>query len=89
MNTMRDLLFIFSPPSDDGTAFHRAIRSAVLAAWVDREARLRVCVKPRPRWMPERVWRWLVGRLIFLEEIQAADGEVSRVGVADKGCQVG
>lgn len=32
------------------------------------EAFLRLRVKPRPKWLPARVHRWLLNKLVVLEE---------------------
>lgn len=31
------------------------------------ESRFRILLRPKPRWMPRRVWRALVRRLVYLE----------------------
>jgi hypothetical protein len=31
------------------------------------EERLRVIVQPRPRWLPEFIWRRVLARLLYLE----------------------
>lgn len=32
------------------------------------ENRIRLLLKPRPRWMPERVWHRVLRRVILIEE---------------------
>lgn len=34
----------------------------------EREERLLLVVRPRPRWMPVRIYRWLLSKLLWLEE---------------------
>jgi len=31
------------------------------------EQALSLVVRPKPRWLPYRVWKWVLGRLIYLE----------------------
>ena len=33
-----------------------------------REAQIRLVLQPRPRWLPERVWRRVIARLLVIEE---------------------
>lgn len=33
-----------------------------------RESMIRVCLQPRPRWLPNRVWIWLLKRILRIEE---------------------
>ncbi len=32
------------------------------------EERLRVIIQPKPRWLPDSIWRRVLGRLLYLEE---------------------
>lgn len=51
--------------------------SEILREWTEqvmyqeavmREAQLRLVIRDRPRWLPDRVWRWAIGKLLVLEE---------------------
>lgn len=33
-----------------------------------RETELRLIIRDRPRWLPERLWRWAIGKLLVLKE---------------------
>jgi hypothetical protein len=32
-----------------------------------REELIRVCIQPKPRWLPERIWRALLKRMLVIE----------------------
>lgn len=32
------------------------------------EQQLRAVVRPRPVWLPNRIWRWTLRRLVYVEE---------------------
>lgn len=51
--------------------------SEILREWVEqvvvndavmRETQLRLVVRDRPWWLPDRVWRWALRKLLVLEE---------------------
>ena len=33
-----------------------------------REQQIDLALQPKPRWLPKRLWHWLLGRLLRLEE---------------------
>lgn len=33
-----------------------------------RENMIRVCLQPKPRWLPQRVWMWLLKRILVVED---------------------
>ena len=33
-----------------------------------REAHLRALLRPKPRWLPTRLWHWLLRRILYIEE---------------------
>ena len=49
----------------------RILHQFVYQAHVNRakviEEQIRVVLRPKPRWLPGRLWLWLVSRLIHLE----------------------
>lgn len=30
------------------------------------EERIRILLKPKPKWMSEHVWKWLINKLIYI-----------------------
>lgn len=40
----------------------------VLAGYKLREQHLRALIQPKPRWLPERIWRRVLRRLLVIEE---------------------
>jgi len=42
--------------------------SVTIAGTKMREAQVRLALQPRPRWLPERVWRRVIARLLVIEE---------------------
>jgi len=32
------------------------------------EKNIKVLLKPAPRWMPNRTWKWLISKFIYIEE---------------------
>lgn len=32
------------------------------------ENRIRLLLRPAPRWLPEKVWRWMIRQSILIEE---------------------
>lgn len=44
------------------------IEEIVVNGYKMREQHLRLVIRDRPRWLPERVWRWVLQKLLVLEE---------------------
>lgn len=43
----------------------------VVGDMIARETELRALVQPKPRWLPERLWRRVLARLLVIEEKDA------------------
>ena len=44
------------------------IEQVVYEQAVIREAHLRAIIRPKPRWLPTRVWHWLLRRILYIED---------------------
>jgi hypothetical protein len=63
-----DAKFLVSPANTESV--RRAIDKMVAEHNHLLDERIRCCLKPKPRWLPERVWLWLVGKLFVVEQLQ-------------------
>jgi len=36
----------------------------------ERERLCRLCIRPRPRWLPDWAYRWLLSRLVVMSEFR-------------------
>jgi hypothetical protein len=50
------------------TELDRWIQRAVYEQYAITERQLRALLRPRPRWLPRRIWNRLIRALIVLEE---------------------
>lgn len=46
---------------------HQA-QMAAKALNVRLEFYVKACLKPKPKWMPHRLWRWLIPQLFYVEQ---------------------
>lgn len=44
----------------------------ILLEWEEREKHIKLVIKPRPRWMPKWFWKWLMPKLVVIEEHHAS-----------------
>jgi len=49
--------------------------SAMYEQAVVTEKRIRLLLQPRPKWLPEFIWRRIVARLLYIEETLGGDAQ--------------
>lgn len=50
--------------------------------WEELESVAHLKPRPKPRWIPQRLWEWLLRRVLFLEaEIDTGTGYIDPMGV--------
>lgn len=54
--------------SSDRIVLDEYVRSVTLNDALVLEQRIRLLLRPRPRWVPARLWRALVRRIVVVEE---------------------
>lgn len=42
------------------------ITDKAIEYYIKREEWLRLCIKEKPRWMPTKLWLWLLSKLLYL-----------------------
>lgn len=52
------------------TTIKQIVNEAQRTVNLTYEQKIRVCIQPKPRWLPSFVWRWLLKRLIVVEMTQ-------------------
>jgi hypothetical protein len=54
----------------DGEVLREWTEKITLNEAVIREQQLELVIRPKPRWLPRRVWKWAIGKLLFIVELR-------------------
>lgn len=55
-------------PSEVGDVIARWVETSAIERAAKREREIRVLLQPKPRWLPQRMWVRIIGRLLVIED---------------------